>query len=124
MPAATVDFTIEQGATFVKDFVWQDEDGEARDLTGYTARLQARSSIAETGTLVELTTENGGIEIFPVDGRIRVKMSAAETSALNWPPAQFAPGVGVYQLELEDADGFVTRLLKGKITLDPEIVRP
>jgi len=124
MPAAVADFTIEQGATWVQDIWWENSDATPKDLTGYTARLQARGKLDDPGTLVDLTTENGGIVITPAEGKITLTMSAAQTAALDWPAGQYVQQSGVYQLELEDATGFVTRLLKGTLTFDPEVVHP
>jgi hypothetical protein len=124
MPAAVADYTIEQGATWEQDVWWEDSDGNPIDLTGYTARMQARAALPDVGTLVDLTTANGGIVLTPAEGKLTLIMTAAQTAALNWPSGRHAPGSGVYQLELESPTGFVTRLLKGTLTLDPEVTHP
>lgn len=124
MPAAVLDFTIEQGATWMEDIWWEADDGSPMPLTGYTARFQARSALTDPGTLVDLTTENGGIEIDGPTGKITLIMDADATAALDWPSGRHAVGQGIYQLELESPTGFVTRLTKGSLTLDPEVVHP
>lgn len=124
MPAAVADFTIEQGATWVQDIWWEDETGTPMVLTDYIARFQARSSLSDVGTLVDLTTENGGIEIDGPAGKITITMDADATAALDWPAGRHVQSTGIYQLELESPTGFVTRLLKGNLTLDPEVVHP
>ena len=126
MPAAVADFTIEQGATWEQEVWWENADGTPKDLTGYAARMQARGKLDDPGTLVDLTTENGGITIDGAAGKITLFMSDAETAALDWPAGQYVQQSGIYQLELVNAagDGFVTRLLRGTLTLDPEVVHP
>lgn len=124
MPAAVAEYTIEQGATWVQEVWWEDDNGNPIDLTGYIARMQARAALPDPGTLVDLTTENGGIDIDGPNGKITLTMDADATAALDWPAGRHAPGNGIFQLELESPTGFVTRLLKGTITLDPEVTHP
>ena len=62
MPAAKLNLTIEQGATYKKKFTWKDSAGVAIDLSGYSARMHIRKSKASSDPpLVELTNTNGGI---------------------------------------------------------------
>lgn len=124
MPAAVADYTIEQGATWEQDVWWEDSNGNPIDLTGYTARMQARAAAGDPGTLVDLTTENGGIVLVPAEGKITLVMDADATAALDWPAGRHVASNGIYQLELESPTGFVTRLLKGTLTLDPEVTHP
>lgn len=139
MPAAQLDLIIEQGSTWIEAFDLTQQvvtdgvpqvnaDGdpvlEIMPLTGHTARMQARSTVVSDTQLVTLTTENGGIVIDGAAGRITLTMSAAATALLSWSAAgQYVGSTGMYQLELITPGGVVSRLLAGKITLDPEIVR-
>lgn len=86
------------------------------DLTGYTARMQLRASAAADAVLLDLTTENGGITLGATDGTITCTASAAQTAALAFSTA-------VYDLELVDGDGAVTRLAEGSVTLSREVTR-
>lgn len=116
MAADVHNFTIEQGVTLEKSIVWSDDEQEPIDLTGFTARMQVRSTITAPTTLVELTTENDGITLGGVTGEILLTQEADDTAAYSWV-------TGVYDLELVSAAGKVTRLLKGTITVDPEVTR-
>lgn len=118
MAAGKHDFTIEQGTSVNKKVIWKDNQSTPQpiDLTGYTARMQVRSTIASTEVLVELTTENSGIELGTTNGQILLKMTDTQTAAFAWL-------TGVYDLELIAPSGDVTRLLKGTITVDPEVTR-
>ncbi|WP_301361832.1 hypothetical protein [Stutzerimonas nitrititolerans] len=82
------------------------------DLTGATARMQIRAGIGGA-LLLELTTENGGLAITGPGTLVRT-LSAAQTAALTWTE-------GVYDLEVEYADGTVQRYLQGKVTVSREV---
>lgn len=116
MPAASHDFEIEQGATLLKTVTWKDDNGTPINLTGCTARLQARSSTSSPTVLIDLTTENGGIVITPLTGTLTLNMTATQTAALAFKRAK-------YDLEVVDAAGFVTRLLQGSISVSPEVTK-
>lgn len=86
------------------------------DLTGCTARMQARAKIGDASALLTLTTENGGIELGGVAGTIKRKLSDAETAALTWKSA-------VYDLEITFSTGRVRRLMAGSISVSFEVTR-
>lgn len=117
MAAVEYNFEIEQGADFRRTFVRKKRsDGYPVDMTGYTARLQGRESFDSDEVLLELTTENDGIVIGGLDGRVHLVMTAAQTEALSWRRVR-------YDLELIAPDGFVKRWLFGRIRLSREITR-
>jgi hypothetical protein len=107
---------IAKGATFVENFTWK-IDNSPVNLTGYSARMQIRSSKLSEEPLISLTTEDdGGIVLGGVAGTIVVSISAEDTSEL-------AGEAGVYDIELEDSSGVVTRLLEGTVKLSNEVTR-
>lgn len=116
MAAADYDLLIEQGATLSQSFVWTDSSGAAINLIGYTARMQVRSSVTSATTLLELTTENGGITITGGSGTVTLTQTATQTAAYTWRQ-------GVYDLELVSGGGVVTRLVQGSVTVSPEVTR-
>ncbi|CAM5591887.1 hypothetical protein [Rhodanobacter lindaniclasticus] len=85
------------------------------DLGGYTARMQVRASVAAADVLLELTTENGGITL-DSDGTVTLQASATATAAMAWTR-------GVYDLELVDGGGVVTRLAAGSVEVSREVTR-
>lgn len=115
MAAGTLDFTIEQGATFNLLLTWKIND-VAVNLTGYTARLAARVDVEDTETVLTLTTENGGITLGGALGTISLDRTAAQTTLL---PA----GTYVYDLELVAANATVTRLVQGELNISAEVTR-
>ena len=116
MTAAVRDLVIEQGATFYQPLRWKDSNGDPIDLTNYTARMQIRRNYETDVVITELTTENGRIELGGAAGTINLIIPAAITEALDFSEA-------VYDLELEDQDGHLTRLLQGQMTLSREVTR-
>ena len=115
MSATTYDILIEQGATY-SQLVTYKEAGVAVNLTGYTARMQVRSTLESATTVVELTTANGRIALGGAAGTITLTISATDTAALT-------AGRGVYDLELVSGSGIVTRLLQGVATISRNVTR-
>jgi hypothetical protein len=126
MIAGTYNLTCEQGATFSRlieieqpDLVNDPTGGTYIDynLSGYMARMQVRRTVDDPNYLVYLTSENGGLTVIPgiYENQIEMFMSAAVTASIS--------KSGVYDLEIIDADGFVSRVLKGTFTLIPEVTR-
>jgi tRNA threonylcarbamoyladenosine modification (KEOPS) complex Pcc1 subunit len=115
MAATTYDILIEQGATFSQVITYK-ESGVAVNLTGYTARMQVRSTLESATTVVELTTANGRIALGGTAGTITLTISATDTAGLT-------AGRGVYDLELVSGSGIVTRLLQGVATISRNVTR-
>ena len=116
MSAAVYNFELEQGTSLAKSVVWKDSTGSPVNLTGYSARLQVRENADSDEVLLELSTANQTIEITPLLGKITLHFSPVDTSGAFWTKGKF-------DLELTSPSGFVTRIIKGKITLSKEITR-
>jgi hypothetical protein len=113
--AGSYDFTIEQGATFNLVMTWK-IDAVAVNLTGYTARLQARVDVADTTTVLSMTTAGGGITLGGAAGTITLDQTATQTTALS-------VGSFVYDLELISSANVVIRLLQGELVISAEVTR-
>ena len=113
--AGSFDFTIEQGATFNLVMTWK-IDTVPVNLTGYTARLQARVDYADTATVLSMTTSGGGITLGGAAGTITLDQTATQTTAL-------AIGSFVYDLELVSGANVVIRLLQGELNISAEVTR-
>jgi len=112
--ASTHDFSIDQGATWNATLQWLDDADDPIDLTSFTARMQLRRHIGSPTAEIELTTANGRITITALTGTIMLSIDADDTADLN--------GSYVYDLELINGSA-VTRLLKGSVTVDPEVTK-
>lgn len=88
------------------------------DLTGFSASLQVRRTVESSTSLISLNSTNGGgIEIQPndVENALRIYMTATQTSSIT--------SDGVYDLEIQDPNGSVSRVLRGTFTLSPQVTR-
>lgn len=112
--AGRYDFTIKQGSTFSMGIDWKHGE-EPVDLTGYTARMQIRYDNHSGSVAVDLTTENGGIEIDSVTNKILIYISAEQTSKIQAKEC-------VYDLEMVDGY-FVERIIEGKVRISPEVTK-
>lgn len=110
--AANYDITIEQGATFTFTLTVT-----GVNLTGYTARMQGRTSHAATAKVFDLSSPSTGIVVTPgTNSTIAVTLTATQTAAFN------APLEGVYDLEYTDGT-VVQRILEGTFRVTPEVTR-
>lgn len=83
------------------------------DLTGCTARMTVRDKVGGT-ELFSLTTANNRLSVNVTGGYIGIVLTAEDTAAMAWKK-------GVYDLELIGADGKVTKVAAGEITVGDEI---
>ncbi len=119
MAAGTYNFAFEQGTTINVPVAYNQRLGGSLvpyDVTGWAARMQIRQTLHASAVLHSFTTENGGIEVDGPAGTFTIKASAAATSAWTFTS-------GVYDLEIVAPSGAVTRLLRGMVTVSPEVTR-
>lgn len=128
MLAGIYNINVEQGATYTLDLVWKDDLGVPVNLTGYQARMMIRKNYAGDPVL-SLTSIAGDIELGGALGTIAITASATQTSsidvsysALIFNGSKYQQTM-VYDIELEDADGKVTRVLQGSAIVYPEATR-
>lgn len=117
--ATELNIEIDQGATWVKQMLWQDHDTNAYDLSGHIARMQVRKNYADLDKslpLVELTNENG-IVLGDGTGDYNIVITLSDSETANIPLGQY-----FYDLELED-ETTVTKLLRGKFFVLGEVTR-
>ena len=130
MAAGKYNFVIEQGATTDFEVQYTDSSNNPVDLTGYTGRMQIRStyaqdsgtlfltlssSLASDGTGLNFSGSNGSTP--PTSGSIGIFISATSSSALTFNEA-------LYDLEIysgSTAYPYTTRLLGGKVKLSKEV---
>jgi hypothetical protein len=109
--ANAYNLAIEQGSTYVLNVTVS-----ATDLTGFTARMQGRTSHAANSTVFSLTSSPaaGIVVTGGTDSVIAVTLTATQTAALaDW-------SCGVYDLEYESPSGVVTKILSGTFVVSAE----
>lgn len=112
--AGKLDITIEQGADFKLDLVWETGTPSAPvNLTGYSARVQVATRHSAATPLVE-RTQAAGIALGGAAGTVVITLNETQTAAL---PAQKA----VWDLVLTSPAGDDVRLLEGTATITPEV---
>lgn len=116
--ADTYNTTLDQGSTWNLTVEYEDPNGTAINLTGYSAKLQFRTSplaVVADLTLTSITL-NGGITIVPLTGTLNLTATPTQTSLLK--PQRY-----VYDLEITSGTNQVTRLIEGTIQVSPEVTR-
>jgi hypothetical protein len=112
MSAAHYNIEVDQGSDFSIDIEVK-EDDELKDLTGYSARAQARETEEDSSVSFSFTCTIPT----PSNGVVKMSLPAATSSSAT-------AGQYVYDLEVYTAsDAAVSRLLKGTCTIDREITR-
>lgn len=119
-----LDFTIKQGAEF--ELIFEifdvfveigDPDNEVTDLTGKSAKLQARLKKQTTTTVIDAVTPYTLLSIpNPTDGKIIFHMDADQTADLDFECAN-------YELVIYTDEEDVECLVEGKIYLNFSVVR-
>lgn len=118
--------TMWQGSTFNLVITVQDADGNAQNLTSYSARMQIRPSY-DSGIVTEsLSTANGEITITAANGNVALALSATRTANIYVDPlgsTKPPKTTYVYDLELIDNANTVTKLLYGDVIVLAEVTR-
>lgn len=112
--AATYNFTLKQGYRFLRTFTFLQSNGNPHILTGYSARLIARTKSGNTKVLDLSTTANASGSVITLGGStgaVTVNFKTAETSALDFDDAG-------YDLKLIDPSGEGIPFMTGVVSFD------
>tara|TARA_R100000005_G_C4988545_1_gene196347 strand:+ start:1373 stop:1708 length:336 start_codon:yes stop_codon:yes gene_type:complete len=108
MTAGLYNFTCVKGSALAVVLNIQSVDTSVANLSSWNSRMQVRSTVSDTSTIIELTNSNGRLVHNNANGTITVTLTSAETNALS--------SGGVYDLELYDSNT-VLRLIQGNFNL-------
>ena len=108
--ATKANLSIDQGTTFSTKLTVTDDDGVIVDLTGYSANSMIRKTYTSSSAVSFGTSINIGT------GEVTLSLTANAT-------ANIAAGRYVYDCELTDGTGTVSRLLEGIVTINPQVTR-
>jgi len=113
--------SLYQGQTFNDVLALSDDvSGLPVDLTGYTARMQARFDITDTTPVFTWSTATGEIVIDGPNGTITFAVTPTATAAL---PTNNDITVLVYDLVLSSGAGYVERTVQGAVVIYPGVTR-
>jgi hypothetical protein len=116
MTAAKYDLEIDQGSSFSTAITVR-ESGSPKSLVGFNARAQMRPSIdspdnLKTDFTFDLTNGSQGVIVMKLSHTVSEQLTA---------------GIYFYDLEIFEGDvgseTSVTRLMQGKVTVNPEVTR-
>ena len=108
--AVYANLTVDQGSDFNADINVVDGQG-AVDISAYTYRGQIRKTYSSS-TAVDFYTSTAD----PANGKLDISLSAVQTSAMK-------AGRYVYDVEIVDSIGNVTRVVEGQLEVTPRVTR-
>jgi len=126
------DINIDQGANHKETFVIQTLTNQtlpynattnpyiALDLTGYTVRMQVRSSYDAGAVALLATNSNGKFTVVPLTGTITLTVLPADTTAILF---KGESADYVYDIEVQDGSGNVIRPVQGAFVISREVTR-
>lgn len=130
MSSGKYSFTIEQGTTVDFEVQYTDINGDPIDLTGYSGRMQIKSTFADNKPVTYATLSSSlqpdgtGLnfrgqlgDLPPSSGSIGIFISANTSSLFNF-------AKGRYDLELYSGSGefpIVDRMLEGVVTISKQV---
>lgn len=108
--AIKANLIIDQGSTYSTILNLTDDDDAIINLTGYTGSAQIRKHYTSTAN-TPFT-----VSIAPIDGTVTLSLTANQTATL-------VAGRYVYDVELTNAGGVVSRVVEGIVTVTPQVTR-
>jgi hypothetical protein len=114
---ARQNLTVYQGADYRRALEFKDNSAVLMDLTGYEFRGQVKLSYQEQDpvfsfgfTLRDQVSDTGIVDMI---------LTAVDSSAVSINKETNY----IYDIEMVDADGYVTRVLEGRLKLYPEVTK-
>lgn len=117
-PAGLYNIVADQGSTLSRVIVWKDPAKKVILLGGYTARMKVRTPDTSSTVVLELTTENGRIELGATNGEIKLYVSDEDMAAV--PEGRY-----IYDLEMvaPSSSVYIYKILRGNFAVRTEVTR-
>ncbi len=112
--AAQKNFEVDQNTTFSFVVEYKDSADQPIALTNATAKMQVRDTKGGSKLAFTLSSPASGIVIDAPNGKLTIKMSAAQTNSLFYPKSS-------YDIMITDSNGNKTKLREGYITLSRSV---
>jgi hypothetical protein len=110
MAAGTYNISIEQGSTWSLRLSIDSSPGTDKDMTGFTIASKIGKSYYDTAPI-----SMAAAYVIQNQGIFTISLTAAQTAALD-PAHEY-----VYDVEITDGAGVVTRMIQGRATVSPGI---
>lgn len=120
------DIQMQQGSTYELLLNVKDSAGANKDLSNHSAVMQIRSTYQSSTVTESLSTGTGEIEIYTSNSIVHVLLSAERTAGIkvDMSSNKIPPySKYVYDLELTDGDGKVSKLIYGEVVVYGEVTR-
>jgi hypothetical protein len=108
--AIKANIVVDQGSTFATSINITDTSDGVINLSGYSGAAQMRKHFTSSNAVPFV------VNILPDDGEVRLSLNANTTTDI---PA----GRYVYDVELTDTNGVVSRIVEGIVTVTPNVTR-
>jgi len=108
--AVKTNLIVDQGTTYTTSIDVIDDYGNLIDLTGYSAAAMMRKNYASSNATSFVIVVNVSTS------QVTLSLTANTTSNL-------VAGRYVYDCELTDTDGKISRLVEGIVTITPQVTR-
>ncbi len=102
----SLDLTVYAGTSFRREFRWRPQGSTGQDFTGWTGSFRVGPP---QGVPTMTVTDANGITL-GTDGQFIIDLPPAVTDTMR-------PGTFFYVLDLESPDGFILRLLRGRLSV-------
>jgi hypothetical protein len=108
--AIKANLVIDQGTSFSTLINITDTDDTSIDLTGFVGAAQMRKHFSSSNSTPFVVT------IIPAEGALTLALSANTT-------ANLVAGRYVYDVELTNENGIISRIVEGIVTVTPNVTR-
>lgn len=116
---AQYNISINVGEDYTQHFIWANASQTPYNISGYTARFQARATQGSSTTILDSggasPTAGLTVTVDTVNNRFTVSMTAACTRTIT--------SNGVYSLRIVSGSSVAKRLVEGNLTLVQETNR-
>lgn len=113
--AGTGNIETDMGSAWAPTITYKDSNGDGIDLTGATVRMKIKTKFGGTELFsLDSGTGNGITWVDRANGQFKPKLTNAQTAGVT-------SYSNVYDIEVEDSSGDVTRIAQGAFTFRREV---
>lgn len=121
MAVTELNFSLDQGAVFVAQFPYNDDDGNPINLTNYCARICVQDGASFNKTYLSGNADSSYSLEVTSDGLIVLQFSASETASMTFSSARYDLDIKAPNELYTGAGANIIRLYQGFITINPRL---